>query len=226
MKESLQDFFKDYIYIILGVCCIVLVGVIYLFAQRSNTVRIISPEDVIYSSTTAYVQTPAPVVIPEEPVIEDTTTEDPAEYIIVHIVGAVANPGVFTLPSGSRASDALALAGGGTIEADLARINLAAVVQDGMQIRIPAFGEEIIPEAHAETAIPSTATPQPNDGLININTATAAELQTLPGIGPVIANNIIEFRENNGNFTNIEALTNVSRIGPGTLANIRDFIRV
>lgn len=141
--------------------------------------------------------------------------------VIVHITGAVPRPGVYALPEGSRVQDGIAAAGGFLAEAERTGINLAALLIDGEQLDIPFI----------EGASPVLATPGPTvvaatTELININTASQAELESLPGIGPTTAQKIIEYREQNGDFLSIEELMNVSGIGPGIFDRVRDLITV
>jgi len=143
--------------------------------------------------------------------------------IFVHIVGAVYSPGVYEVPYGSRIFNVLELAGGHTCEADLELINLVAVVHDAMQVRIPFIGEE--PQEMPQAGLAGQASGQAaitSDGLVNINLASFTELQTLPGIGAVMAQSIIDFREANNGFGNIEELLNVSGIGTSRFENIKD----
>ena len=129
--------------------------------------------------------------------------------ILVHVTGAVINPGVFTLPVGSRVGEAIDAAGGPHLDADLSGLNLAAPLQDGDLVRVPfkvptqapsavMTQDRAEPPTLNETPIPATP------GLININSATLAELDTLPGIGPIKAQSIIDFREVHGPFTSID----------------------
>jgi len=134
--------------------------------------------------------------------------------IVAHVTGAVANPGVVALPFGSRVQDALNAAGGALPEADLSHTNLAAPVLDGTQINIPYS------PANSQTSTSSS----PPASLVNINTATADELAALPGIGPVTAQRIVEYRTQFGPFSTLEDLTLVFGIGPATLDQIRDLI--
>ena len=154
--------------------------------------------------------------------------------IAVHIVGAVRYPDVYDVPEGSLIRDVLALAGGATDDADLELINLAVRVQDAMQIRIPVVGDDpqeliIIGQPGHNPGV-ETQTGQPGqiscDGRININLASFAELQTLPGIGEIRARNIIAFREANNGFSSIYELLEVSQIGAGTFAGIRDYVTI
>jgi len=182
--------------------------------------------------------------------VGDAATTPPPATIGVHIAGEVYSPGFREVPYGSRVNCVVELAGGLTQYADMRRINLAAFVQDADQIIIPAVGEEL-PEAadgwhnqhnlggqsqdgHSQGGHNQGGQGQgvanaggfTADGRVNINLATLTELQTLPGVGPVIAQNIIDHREVNGGFSSIEELINVSRIGQATLDNLRDLIAV
>jgi competence protein ComEA len=130
--------------------------------------------------------------------------------LVVYVTGAVANPGLVTLPPGSRVQDAITEAGGSLPEADLSRTNLAAPLVDGAQITIPSLA------ANPQVSPPAR--------LVNINTATADELADLPDIGPVTAQRIVEYRSQFGLFTTLEDLTQVFGIGPATLEQIRDLI--
>jgi competence protein ComEA len=149
--------------------------------------------------------------------------------LVVHVSGAVTLPGVYTLPIGSRVKDAIEAAGGLLPEADSRNLNLAALLQDGELIWIPAT-----PQANPTTVAPNKTPNDNNDqtsipaptGLININTATQEELDTLPGIGPVKAQNIIDYRNSNGPFNTLEAIQDVGGIGPVTYENLKELITV
>lgn len=130
--------------------------------------------------------------------------------LIVYVTGAVATPGVYRLPPGSRVTDAVEAAGGFAEGAEQERINLAAPLQDGAQINVPG--------------VPATS--RVITQRVNINTATADELDDLPGIGPTAAQSIIEYRLVNGPFQTIWDLQNVPGIGPATFDRIKDYITV
>ena len=146
-------------------------------------------------------------------------TETPAptpthEPIQVYVTGAVVNPEqVYTLPWGSRVSDALEAAGGLTDDANRATVNLAAVIRDGDQIHVSANTGSA---ANFELATPS------GGRRVRINSASQEELETLPGVGPVTAQRIIEHRELVGEFADLADLDQVSGIGPRTLENLQD----
>lgn len=147
----------------------------------------------------------------------------------VHVAGAVAAPGVVELPAGSRVADALAVAGGPLPDADPAALNLARVVTDGQQVYVPRVGEAPPPAGAGETgSAPPGSAPAPADpaGVVDLNRATAAELETLPGIGPVLAQRIIDWRTRHGAFTGVGQLEDVPGIGERTLAELTPHVTV
>lgn len=135
--------------------------------------------------------------------------------LFVHILGAVTRPGLYELQDGDRAIDAIAAAGGFLETADQAQLNLARFVTDGEQIIVPMVGET--------PAGPPGATA---DGRVNLNTADVTALDTLPRVGPALADRIIAWRETNGSFTAVEDLLNVAGIGDRTLEGLRDLVTV
>ena len=142
--------------------------------------------------------------------------------LVVHVTGAVAAPGVYRLPSGSRIQDAITAAGGLSSEADQQALNLAAMLKDGQMVRVPSHSES---PASLTTQLESTPGVY-GGGIVNINTATAEELETLPKIGPVLAQRIIEYRQANGPFTSLEELLEVAGIGEGIYSAIKDLVSV
>jgi competence protein ComEA len=161
--------------------------------------------------------------------LEAAPTKAPIE---VHVIGAVVRPGVYSFPEGSRVEDAVAAAGGLLTEADPNAVNLAAKLEDGQQLSIPYVGGAG-PSNGADSSapfevVPETDSPAPpiSGDLIDINTATLEELESLPGIGSATAEKIIEFRDQNGPFQQIEDIMNVSGIGPATFDQIKDLITV
>ena len=141
-------------------------------------------------------------------------TAAPSPLIYVHILGEVRQPGLYELRDGDRAVDAVAAAGGFTEAADAAGLNLARFVSDGEQIIVPAIGE----------APPAGAGGVP--GKVNLNTADAALLDTLPGVGPATAAKIIAWREQHGRFESVEDLLDVGGIGQAKFESLRDLVTI
>jgi competence protein ComEA len=137
--------------------------------------------------------------------------------VIVHVAGAVLLPGVYELRPGSRVDDAVQGAGGATPDAELGRINLAAPLVDGDQIYVPAVGEDVPLPAPGSVAPDPASTPS---GPVDVNRASAVDLETLPGVGPATAAAIVAERERNGPFASFEELERVPGIGPAKLARL------
>ena len=133
--------------------------------------------------------------------------------VVVYVSGAVASPGVLTLPASSRVIDAITAAGGATPEADLESINLARILVDGEQIRVGVVGESP-PPASAGTGTDAQA-------CVRLATATETELQTLPGVGPALAQRIISYRATHPRLSSVEELDDVPGIGPSLIEKIR-----
>lgn len=144
--------------------------------------------------------------------------QSPAE-VYVHVLGAVANSGLFVLHTGDRVVDAIAAAGGFTADAERGGVNLARVVADGEQIMVPRMGEAAPVTGEAPAA--GTGAAAGSAGTVPLNSATAAELETLPRIGPAMAQRIVEYREANGPFTSVDQLLEVTGIGEKTLDAFR-----
>lgn len=154
----------------------------------------------------------------------------PAGRIVVHVVGAVVSPGVVVLADGARVADAIAAAGGAASDADTEQLNLARVLGDGEQVRVPHAGEQLVaPDpgpsppggASGGGAAGASGGSTPGGGVVNINTAGAAELESLPGIGPALAARIVEYRDGHGPFASVDDLTDVPGIGPAKLEALR-----
>ena len=194
-----------------GVAATLIGGLVFLFADSR------APKGVV-------------ITTPERPLADSRTPPATAtpSAIAVYVSGAVDEPGVYELPSGARADDALKAAGGASPNADLERLNLAKRLSDGEHIRAPRRGDNAIaaapnvaPQTYARTDAESPPLPA---GKIDINSADADSLETLPGIGPARAQAIIEHRQANGPFAGVEDLTQVRGIGDGILESIRDLI--
>ena len=178
--------------------------------------------------------------VPVESTIAFTTTSvaggvsASALVIVVHVAGEVNVPGVYSLAAGSRMVDALDAAGGPTNRADLEVINLATPITDATQIYVPARNQTARPtfrrpQPGVNGGVNSGATGRTDDqqgGVININRASAAELEQLPGVGPATAQAIIDYRTSNGPFATPEDLLEVKGIGPAKFASMRNKVGV
>lgn len=199
------------------------------------------------------VRLPAPPVesmIPVAPSITAELTGVPPDWLMpldtvtpariaVHVVGAVQRPGVYHVPADARADDAVRAAGGATDHADLRRVNLAAGLRDGDQLYVPRVGERNLPAvnpANGESSAVSPGThasrggPSSSDAtvprIVDLNQATSADLDSLPGVGPSTAKAIIDHRTRNGPFASVDDLLAVRGIGPAKLAEIRPWVTV
>jgi competence protein ComEA len=144
------------------------------------------------------------------PAVAASRAPDTAGAVLVHVLGAVRRPGLYSLADGARVVDAVAAAGGLTDTADGAAVNLARRVADGEQLRVPAVGEAPAPGASAAR--------------VDLNTATVEELATLPRIGPAIAARIVDWREQNGGFSSADDLLEVSGVGDKMVEALRDLV--
>ncbi|WP_322152551.1 ComEA family DNA-binding protein [Paratractidigestivibacter sp.] len=153
--------------------------------------------------------------------------EEVKAQIVVHVDGAVAAPGVFTLVEGARVNDAVLAAGGMTEGADTSTINLAAPLEDGAKVHVPTT-EELgsAPSTATSDSSGTSSSTAASNGLVNINTATSADLQTLSGVGEATAQAIIDDRDANGPFSSPEDLMRVSGIGEKKFAKIKGHICV
>jgi competence protein ComEA len=145
------------------------------------------------------------------------TAPGPAAALVVDVVGAVRRPGLYRLEAGARIADAVTRAGGATAKADLAQVNLAAPLADGEQVVVPGRG----------SGAPGTAAGAPGasaSGPVHLSTATLEQLDTLPGIGPVTAQKILDYRQEHGAFTSVDELDAVPGIGPARLDQLKDLV--
>ena len=139
--------------------------------------------------------------------------------IIVHVVGAVRRPGLYRLAHAARIADAVRRAGGTTKRANLEAINLAAPLEDGLQVVV----QLIVPPTAAGAAVPGED-PAATSGPIHLNTATMEQLDSLPGVGPVTAQKILDWRQEHGAFTSVDDLDAIPGIGPARLEQLRDLV--
>ncbi len=170
-----------------------------------------------------------------------STTSTTAAGVIVQAAGAVARPGVYELPSGGRVDDLVKAAGGLTGEADPDRVNLAAPVSDGERVWVPSRGEEEVPDVVAGAGGGSSPTAGGGGGSptaggaggsvvpaspVDLNAATAEELDVLPGVGPATASAILTYRNEHGRFGSVDELLEVRGIGESKLEQLRPLVRV
>ncbi len=176
---------------------------------------------------------PAPEAVQTTPT--EPTTPPPAEEVVVHVSGAVKQAGVYRLAAGSRVADAIEQAGGATANADLESLNLAEPLTDGQKVHVPRKGETPPLAAAATMAPPTPRTMQTSPRAtarasvqfpIDLNRATAEQLEAIPGVGPVLAQRIIEYRQANGRFNSVDELLEVRGIGPKRLEQLRAYVVV
>ena len=158
--------------------------------------------------------------VPAEGAVASTAPSPSGPPIIVDVTGWVHEPGVYEFAQGERVIDAVERAGGARNGADLSVLNLAAPLTDGTQVVVPKEG------AAPAGTVPGETGGGTASGLVNINTASATEFETLSGIGEVLAGAIVDYRTENGPFASVDDLENVSGIGPATLEEIRDQVTV
>lgn len=156
---------------------------------------------------------------------EEQSKKSSYSSVVVHVSGEVNKPGVYHLKSGQRVIDAIEKAGGATGQGDLDKINLAALLEDGQKVLVPS--RQVVTQADQRSkkqAFPSSIKTSP--ALVNINTADEKELDSLPGIGPALAERIIQYREEHGTFTAVEDLEKVSGIGEKKFLKLKELVTV
>jgi competence protein ComEA len=156
---------------------------------------------------------------PAAPPAETTAA---AAVVVVDVVGAVRRPGLYRLDQGSRIADAVTHAGGATPKADLALLNLAAPLADGEQVVVPRRG--VAGPSAAAPGTTGTAGGVASTGPVHLSTATLEQLDSLPGIGPVTAQKILDYRQKHGAFTSVDELDAVPGIGPARLDQLKDLV--
>jgi competence protein ComEA len=202
-------------------------GVRVAWARAASSPTVLAPAGAGASAVTAASRSrpdgrsTAPVTSAATP-----TSTTPQGQVVVHVVGQVRRPGVVVLRVGARVKDALAAAGGATPAADLAAVNLARLVTDGEQLVVPRPGEPLTPPLGSGGQPGGAGPPGEALGPVNLNTATAQVLEELPGVGPVLAQRIIDWRTEHGRFTSVDELAEVSGIGEKMFAQLQDKVTV
>jgi competence protein ComEA len=154
------------------------------------------------------------------PIVSEQPRAAESPKLVVHVVGAVRRPGLYRLREGSRIADALARAGGATRKADLTVVNLAAPLSDGVQVVVPRR----VPTAGVAASASAGSAAAPASGPVHLNTATLEQLDALPGVGPVTAQKILDYREQNGGFASVDELDAVPGIGPARMEQLREAV--
>ena len=203
--------------ILLIIIIVVVIGIIiYIFNNKIDNSEL--NEDILVANNST------------NNIIENITDEK--NMIVVHITGAIKTPGIVKLEEGSRIEDAINKAGGLTEDADISKVNLAYILEDGIKIKIPrstdlgdSQDENVLSSDSGEGIVEENKESSQSSSL-NINKATEQDLQNLPGIGPSLASKIIAYRDENGKFSNIEDIKNVNGIGNSKYENIKEYIYV
>ena len=207
-----QNKIQRNIIITIAIVAIVIIGY-YVYGRDSNSDEIITDEEIL---------------------VKEAQEEKVEDKIKVHIMGAVQNEGIITLDENARVSDAVEAAGGLKEDADLNKINLAYILEDGMKIKIPSISDKEETDENEEKeiendeiiqVIPESST-KSTTSKININKAGQTELEMLPGIGPTIALKIVNYRNENGKFASIDGLKEVSGIGESKFEKIKDLVSI
>jgi len=201
-------------YILIVLLCLILIGGAFILVQRPT------PEPIAIATVVASTPTPLPTA---------TFTATPAS-LRIYVSGAVHVPDVYILPPGSIVKDAIKAAGGSSDDADLVRINLALALYDQQQIYVPRLGEATpaapLPDGAPPPTLTASSETGDSGGKIDLNTATLEQLDTLPGIGPAIAQRIIDYRQANGTFASLEEIMEVKGIGQATFEKLQEFVVV
>jgi len=196
---------------------VVAIGVRYLVATQAGA----QPPGV----SLAALPSSAPAAAASPAASPSTTVA--AAVVVAYVCGAVRRPGVYTFAPGARITDLIEKAGGATGAAELQTVNLAALLTDGQQVVVPERGAPGVAVAASDPAATSAGSGVVAAGApVNLNTATMAELDTLPGVGPSTAQKILDYRTAQGGFKSVEDLNNVSGIGDVTFAELKDLVTI
>ncbi|MDI6601471.1 MAG: helix-hairpin-helix domain-containing protein [Thermoanaerobacteraceae bacterium] len=213
-----MNFKKMQSFILIAIIILAAIGsIIFYLKDGANEVEVV---------TSAENNRDVEIINNDIPAIPEDENQPQVEIktVFVHVAGQVKNPGVYELKNGLRVIDAVNMAGGPLQDADLDSLNLAKKLSDEEKIYVPKKGE--MPPASNNVPNSAVQSSTAINGKININTAGIEELKSLPGIGDVLARNIIDYRNANGPFNKIEDIVNVPKIGPKTFENIKDKITI
>ncbi len=220
MQDTILQFIKDYKWQVALVALGALIGGGFLFFGKGDSTGT-NVAALVATSESASTDLPAGAETSESSAQAEATGT-----IWVDVKGAVSSPGLYELPGDARVDDAIAVAGGLTTEADENSVNRAQKLADEAVVYVAAEGEDISVVTSTTSAVETDSENSTSSALVNLNTATAAELQTITGIGEKRAADIIAYREANGLFNSVDDLKNVSGIGDKTLENIRPYVTV
>ncbi|SDJ06247.1 competence protein ComEA [Frankineae bacterium MT45] len=194
----------------------------WVSSDRPRSLAVSSRE--VNSTAAALSGAPSSPNVSPTPIASSAATSSGSNSVVVDVAGRVRRQGVYRLPSGSRVNDAIKAAGGALAGVDLSELNLARVLADGEEIAVGVPGA-----AGAPASVPSSGSSSSSAGggsLIDLNSATAEELDALPGVGPVLAKKIVDWRTAHGRFDSIDQLRQVSGIGPAKFADLKDAVKV
>ena len=201
----------------------VVAGAVIVLAVVAGGYWLVRPPALPAEASLPYASSDPTVAAPHGSVAPvGTAPETTAASVTVHVAGAVRHPGVYAIDGGGRVIDAVDAAGGLAADADPDRINLAATLSDGERVFVPRLGEDD-PMPVTGTSGGSTGSPT---GPLDLNAATAAELETLPGIGPTTAAAIVAYRDLHGPFASVDDLADVAGIGPSKLEALQGLVTV
>lgn len=214
---------------IIGVALIVVVAVAMLGGRYVLAREDAAPEPLAVNATAADGTDGADSADGQAPPFSSSPAGTPAtasSKVTVHVVGEVEQPGVVTLAAGSRVGEALDKAGGATSDAELSGVNLARPLVDGEQVVVPAPGDPPVAAPSGAVTGPPGSTSAEGAAVVNLNTADLPTLETLPGVGPVLAQRILDWRTEHGQFTAVEELGEVSGIGDKIYAQLSPKVTV
>ncbi|TFD51588.1 ComEA family DNA-binding protein [Cryobacterium frigoriphilum] len=211
--------------IVLLLAALVITVVVSAVGQQSGS-RVVAADAAGSGAVPLGDDEPGAAAASDAPADSGGTASAAGAIIFVHVLGAVERPGLFELPDGARVIDAVAAAGGLTDTADPAGANLARLLSDGEQLYLPRVGEVPAGVPPGVSAGADAGAGGSAATIVNLNTATVADLDTLPRIGPAMAQRILDYREANGPFTSTDDLRNVTGIGDKTFEALKDLVTV